>query len=430
MYTDENLVLYFSGGFAGLYSQFGAYQRWCRTTSTRAQFHEKTLEMAGLLDDPDCPRAGRHRELEKAEIKKSEKAVQRVITAVRNFTNPFTIPDKDRLYSLASGSPTSKDVERDVLEADAVGKAAKADFITRLQSGHQGSFFDPIKRKKLKTMEACNKKIKLTSSQGKVIQYQEQSNVAFLLLVKSQCLDEPIDLDELMKYSLMPVPPSIGTSDGFFAKTNKATILHYLMEEFNQDELPYPKDALFIQDGMALLHVLSNLPPTCGEICLQILDQMIAKKHFLFSTDSYFPGSIKAQERLRRGKYPIYFQNPTKEQGLVANSILWPSSREACPFGISTFTSLVNLCNYEYAFLLAANVRVLALMGSNLYRLKDKAESNVHILFSNKCKKFERYLEIIENIRKIKDKKQCSKGGGNVTPMSVIVYSVPGDKDL
>ena len=134
-----------------------------------------------------------------------------------------------------------------------------------------------------------------------IIQYQEQSNVAFLLLVKSQCLDEPIDLDELMKYSLMPVPPSMGTPDGFFAKTNKATILHYLMEEFNQDELPYPKDALFIQDGMALLHVLTTLPPTCGEICLQILDQMIAKKHFLFSTDSYFPGSIKAQERLRRG---------------------------------------------------------------------------------------------------------------------------------
>ncbi|XP_068228658.1 uncharacterized protein [Palaemon carinicauda] len=332
MYTDENLVLYFSGGFAGLYSQFGAYQRWCRTTSTRAQFHEKTLEMAGLLDDPDCPRAGRHRELEKAEIKKSEKAVQRVITAVRNFTNPFTIPDKDRLYSLASGSPTSKDVERDVLEADAVGKAAKADFITRLQSGHQGSFFDPIKRKKLKTMEACNKKIKLTSSQGKVIQYQEQSNVAFLLLVKSQCLDEPIDLDELMKYSLMPVPPSIGTSDGFFAKTNKATILHYLMEEFNQDELPYPKDALFIQDGMALLHVLSNLPPTCGEICLQILDQMIAKKHFLFSTDSYFPGSIKAQERLRRGSSSQALLTPYP-----------PFIITMCPHHLS------HLCNLYYA---------------------------------------------------------------------------------
>ena len=165
------MVLYFSGGFAGLYSQFGAYQRWCRTTSSRAQFHEKTLEMAGLIDDPDCPRAGRHRELEKAEIKKSEKAVQNVITAIRNFTSPCRFPNKDRLYSLASGSPTSEDVEKDVLKADAVGNAAKADFIKRLQSGQQESFFDPIKRKKLRTMEACNKKIKLTSSQGKVSLY-------------------------------------------------------------------------------------------------------------------------------------------------------------------------------------------------------------------------------------------------------------------
>lgn len=124
--------------------------------------------MVGLIDDPDCPRAGRHRELEKAEVRKSEKAVQRILTAVRNFTNPFTITDKDRLYSVASGAPIPMDVEKDVLQAEAVGKAAKTDFIGRLQSGKPESFFDPIKRKKLKTMEACNKKVNLTSSQGKV----------------------------------------------------------------------------------------------------------------------------------------------------------------------------------------------------------------------------------------------------------------------
>uniref|UniRef100_UPI00358FCD05 uncharacterized protein n=1 Tax=Myxine glutinosa TaxID=7769 RepID=UPI00358FCD05 len=62
-----------------------------------------------------------------------------------------------------------------------------------------------------------------------------------------------------------------------------------------------PKDALFIQDGMALLHTLANLSPTCGEICLQVLDQMVAKKHFLFSTDSYHLESIKVQERFKRG---------------------------------------------------------------------------------------------------------------------------------
>ncbi|KAJ7323102.1 hypothetical protein OS493_032674 [Desmophyllum pertusum] len=74
-----------SGGFSGLYSKFGAYQKWCRTTSARAQFYERTLEMVDLITDPDNPRTGRHRELEKAEITKSEQAVLRVIDAVKEL---------------------------------------------------------------------------------------------------------------------------------------------------------------------------------------------------------------------------------------------------------------------------------------------------------------------------------------------------------
>ena len=81
-----------------VYSMFGAYQRWCRTTSTRARFYEKTLDMCGLLDDPDAPLAGKHRELEKAEIQKSEEAVLAVIAAINSFTNPFRLIDKDNLY--------------------------------------------------------------------------------------------------------------------------------------------------------------------------------------------------------------------------------------------------------------------------------------------------------------------------------------------
>ena len=152
----------FAGGFTGLYSQFGAYQRGCHTTSARAQFYEKVLEMVGIIYDPDSPKGGRHRELEKAEIKKGEEA------AVKNFTNPFKISDKEQLYSLASGGQVSPDVEAQILQAEAFGKVAKSDFIGPLQSGEPRSFFDPIKRQKLKTMEACNKRATLTSSQGRV----------------------------------------------------------------------------------------------------------------------------------------------------------------------------------------------------------------------------------------------------------------------
>ncbi|XP_014666803.1 PREDICTED: uncharacterized protein LOC106808556 [Priapulus caudatus] len=169
-----------------------------------------------------------------------------------------------------------------------------------MNGSSEALFFEPIKRQKLKTMEASNKVVKLTASQGKVVQYREQSDLAFMLLVKSQHLYEPLDIDELMRYSLTPVPHSLGTADGYFNKTNKAAMFHYLMEDAPED-VPYPKDALYIQDGNALLHALTNLPPTFRDICLQVLDQMVAKNNFIFSTDSYQADSIKAQERLRRG---------------------------------------------------------------------------------------------------------------------------------
>ena len=138
-----------------------------------------------------------------------------------------------------------------------------------------------------------------------IVQYRQQSDLAFMLLVKSQNLDEPVDLDELMRYSLTPAPPSLGTADGFFNKTNKAALLHFFTDD-NQEDISYPKCALHIQDGNALFHVLTNIAPTFGEICLQVLDQMVAKKDFIFSTDSYHADSIKAQERLRRGSSQCY----------------------------------------------------------------------------------------------------------------------------
>ena len=105
-----------------------------------------------------------------------------------------------------------------------------------------------------------------------------------------------------MSYPLTPVPHSLATADGFFLKTNKATMMHFLLDNAaDQDDIQPPKDALFIQDGNALFHMLTNLQPTFGEICLQILDQMVARRNFLFSTDCYEKDSIKYQERVRRG---------------------------------------------------------------------------------------------------------------------------------
>ena len=155
-----------SGGFGGIFHLFGAYERWCRITSTKAQYFEKILEMCGLIDDPECPKKGKHREIERAEIQKNEDAVQRTISAIRSFTNPFYIPDKCRLYSLASGAPVPSDVEEHVLGAEMMGKNVKDAFIRDrfINGSSEELFFEPIKRLDLKTREASNKTVKATTS--------------------------------------------------------------------------------------------------------------------------------------------------------------------------------------------------------------------------------------------------------------------------
>ena len=54
--------------------------------------------------------------------------------------------------------------------------------------------------------------------QGSLIKYKEQRDLAFKLLVKSQMLNVPIDLDTLIAYALSPVPHCLGTHDGCFCE--------------------------------------------------------------------------------------------------------------------------------------------------------------------------------------------------------------------
>ena len=90
---------------------------------------EKMLDMYCLIDDPDCPTAGRHHEMGRAEINKSEDAVQRTI-AICSLTSPFLLLDKDHLYSLTSGARTAAELELfDIICAETAGKTATKRFI-------------------------------------------------------------------------------------------------------------------------------------------------------------------------------------------------------------------------------------------------------------------------------------------------------------
>ena len=103
-------------GICGLNKNYSATQRWVRTTHERSKY----LELTNMLADLNGGGIDmeKHKDLRPTEIIKSELAVKVTIDAIENFVNPFTISDKEHLYSLSSGLKIPQDIEQDLLKAE------------------------------------------------------------------------------------------------------------------------------------------------------------------------------------------------------------------------------------------------------------------------------------------------------------------------
>ena len=60
----------------------------------------------------------------------------------------------------------------------------------------------------------------------------------------------------------MPVPSSIGTADGFLAKTDKSKGFHYLTKGIENAEIRNKSMTMYIEDGNATFYNLKQLPDT------------------------------------------------------------------------------------------------------------------------------------------------------------------------
>ena len=258
-------------GLSGITRNYKAYQRWARTTHERTKYLYATLGLAGMITDS----IDSHKDLRATEIKRGESFVEKVKEAIQCFTNPFEI-DSNMMHNVVSGAPVPADIEYDLLHAEQIGRKSMDEFVeTRLKIDiryeRQLDFFCPIGRKNLKTMSNMTKMVKLKSSQNKTVEYKNQKNIAFQLLIKCQELDVKVDLREVMKYSLTPVPHSLATADGFPAKTDKSKGFAYLtrnVESLDASELTCVD--VTIEDGNAIFYYMKQLPDTFYEISERI----------------------------------------------------------------------------------------------------------------------------------------------------------------
>ena len=119
--------------------------------------------------------------------------------------------------------------------------------------------------------------------------------------MRAQEQPEKIELKELVKYPLMPVPSAIGTADGFLLKMNKAKGFEFLTKGIEDADIPPDGDTLNIEDGNAT-YSMKEVPATFRQISEKMFDVSTARKSsVLFGTDMYQENSVKSLERSARG---------------------------------------------------------------------------------------------------------------------------------
>ena len=108
---------------------------------------------------------------------KSEQDTCSVLQAISNFTNPFSIEDKDALYCLSFGAPVLQDVERDILMADDIEKRVHWEFVQKRLVEKNTTFRSPVKKQNLKTYATQAKSSMVCGQERRNIEITTERNV-------------------------------------------------------------------------------------------------------------------------------------------------------------------------------------------------------------------------------------------------------------
>ena len=138
------------------------------TRHARVGYIETTLEMAGMT----CSEDTAHKDFGSSEIRRGEKDIQRLITAFHNLINPFQVEVKENLFYISSGARAPAEAANDILNAEAVGKAAFRTFIQKRLVVQTLKFNAPLPRQSFGSLEKTRK---LKSS--KIVQISAQRNL-------------------------------------------------------------------------------------------------------------------------------------------------------------------------------------------------------------------------------------------------------------
>ncbi|XP_066917320.1 uncharacterized protein [Clytia hemisphaerica] len=279
------------GGTTGFSTNHGAVQRWVLTAAYRAEVRKHMQEFLSMS------RNSKHPDLSPARIRRDQKDVKNVKDTIDSmFINPFEECD---LMSLTSGVAPTEEVKDQLLDAEMLGENALVKFQQERLQSNEVDFFATLNRLNLGTFtKLLRKTVKMPN--GKEAQFSTQSNIFGKIALIQQF--RQLDLKEVFRFPLGPVPWSLAESNGSLNKTTKSSLMHHLEKDVApQQKVDKPFAAII--DGMALVRKVKPTGHTYQSYADHLLASAISSSGNASRVDIVFDvyrdKSIKNAERER-----------------------------------------------------------------------------------------------------------------------------------
>ena len=251
------------------------------------------------------------KELSKKSITDSETGVVKIIDAINNHTNPFSIiwNKKTPLKNIVSGYVVKDEHKSDILNAKSIGKEAAQQYIRERLVERTIPYWDPVKKLKLYTFSTGNKPLKISRKNEASITFKYHQDLFSRLITVST--SRQIDLKVVLSHELAAVPLSLFHTTGEMRKTNKSQLLKELeMQPSTINTLKsHPKEtSASVIDFMAVVQSISKSGLATFEDLANRFESSIfsgfqESNFVVLVPDRYdIELSIKSDERSRRQK--------------------------------------------------------------------------------------------------------------------------------
>lgn len=285
-----------SGGTTGFSLKSNTVSKYYLTAEYRSICIRQLRQLSGTT-----LKTSYHHDFGSVRKTKDEISVKAVVELLDNdWVNPFENQMQD-MVSLSSGISASEDVKNDLLRGQELGSTAYNSFVeSRLKEGK--NFYEPLKKMKLKTFSSMREKKKTTRGNVETVLMADHQLFSRMLLLAST---RKLDMKDVLKHPLGPLPWALANCDGSLKKTNKSALGRHI-EQLTQPQVDGVNinPSATIIDGMAMLHKIVGENHTFSEISEILL--RTALQHGKNSDrvdvvfDVYQENSIKQFERQRR----------------------------------------------------------------------------------------------------------------------------------